>query len=49
MSSAIATIAKDVSMYDIFRGVFPFWIAFLILIGLIVAFPQISLYLPSLM
>jgi tripartite ATP-independent transporter DctM subunit len=46
---AIATIARDVSMYDIFRGVFPFWIAFLILIGLIVAFPQISLFLPSLM
>jgi TRAP-type C4-dicarboxylate transport system permease large subunit len=46
---AIATIAKDVSMYDIFRGVFPFWIAFLVLIGLIVLFPQISLFLPSLM
>lgn len=45
---AIASIAKDVSMYDIFRGVFPFWIAFLILIVLIVLFPQISLFLPSL-
>jgi len=46
---AIASMAKDVSMYDIFRGVFPFWIAFLILIVLIVLFPQISLFLPSLM
>jgi tripartite ATP-independent transporter DctM subunit len=46
---AIATIAKDVSMYDIFRGVLPFWIAFLVLIVLIVIFPQISLLLPSLM
>ena len=46
---AIASMAKDVSMYDIFRGVFPFWIAFVILIGLIVLFPQISLFLPSLM
>lgn len=46
---AIATMAKDVSMYDVFRGVFPFWIAFVILIGLIVMFPQISLFLPSLM
>ena len=36
-------------MYDIFRGVFPFWIAYVVLIGLIVAFPQISLFLPSLM
>jgi tripartite ATP-independent transporter DctM subunit len=46
---AIATMAKEVSMYDIFRGVFPFWIAFAILIGLIVLFPQICLFLPSLM
>ncbi len=46
---AIAALAKDVSMYDIFRGVFPFWIAYLALIVLIVLFPQISLFLPSLM
>jgi len=46
---AIATMAKDVSMYDIFLGVFPFWIAFIVLIGLIIVFPQIALFLPSLM
>lgn len=46
---AIAALAKDVPMYDVFRGVFPFWIAFLVLIILIVAFPQICLFLPSLM
>lgn len=46
---AIATMTSEVSMYDIFRGVFPFWIAFVILIALIVAFPQICLFLPSLM
>ncbi len=46
---AMATMAKDVPMYDIFRGVLPFWIAFLVLIGLIVVFPQICLFLPSLM
>lgn len=46
---AIATIAPDVTMYDIFRGVLPFWIAYIILIVLIVLFPQISLFLPSLM
>ncbi|QDY99733.1 TRAP transporter large permease subunit [Nitratireductor mangrovi] len=46
---AIAAIARDVPMYDVFRGVLPFWTAFLILIVLIVAFPQISLFLPSLM
>ena len=46
---AIAALAKDVPMYDIFRGVFPFWIAYVALIALIVLFPQISLFLPSLM
>ena len=46
---AIASMAKDVPMSDIFRGVFPFWIAYVALIGLIVLFPQISLFLPSLM
>lgn len=46
---AIATIAKDVPMYDIFRGVLPFWIAYVLLIVLIVVFPQISLWLPSYM
>jgi tripartite ATP-independent transporter DctM subunit len=47
---AIASMAKDdVTMYEVFYGVFPFWIAFAILIGLIVVFPQIALFLPSLM
>ncbi len=46
---AIATLAKDVPMEDIFRGVMPFWLAYLALIGLIVAFPAIALFLPSLM
>ena len=46
---AIASLAKDVTMYEIFRGVFPFWFAFLALVGLITVFPQIVLFLPSLM
>lgn len=46
---AIAAMAKDVPMYDIFRGILPFWIAYVVLIALIVIFPQISLFLPSLM
>jgi tripartite ATP-independent transporter DctM subunit len=46
---AIASIAPDVTMYQVFRGILPFWIAFVVLIGLIVAFPQICLFLPSLM
>lgn len=46
---AIASLAKDVTMYEIFRGVFPFWFAFLALVGLITVFPEIALFLPSLM
>lgn len=46
---AISAMTKDVSMYQIFRGVFPFWFAFLALVGLITIFPQIALFLPSLM
>lgn len=44
---AIASIAEDVSMYQVFRGVLPFWSAFVALIVLIILFPQICLYLPS--
>ena len=44
---AMAAVAKDVPMYDIFKGVLPFWGANLILIAILIAFPQISLWLPS--
>jgi TRAP-type C4-dicarboxylate transport system permease large subunit len=37
------------SMHDIFRGVVPFWISYVVLTGLVVFFPKISLLLPSLM
>lgn len=46
---AIASMTTDVTMYDIFRGVFPFWIAYFALVLLIIIFPQIALLLPSLM
>ena len=46
---AIASMTRDVTMYQVFQGVLPFWIAYLVLILLIVMFPQISLFLPSLM
>jgi tripartite ATP-independent transporter DctM subunit len=46
---AMAAYAKDIPMYNIFRGVLPFWVAFIIFIILLVAFPQICLFLPSLM
>jgi C4-dicarboxylate transporter, DctM subunit len=45
----IKGIAKDVPLETIFRGVMPFVLAQLIMIALIVLFPQIALWLPSTM
>jgi tripartite ATP-independent transporter DctM subunit len=45
----IKAIARDVPLGKIFRGVTPFIIAQIALIALLVAFPQIALWLPSTM
>ncbi len=45
----IKGIARDVPLESIFRGVLPFVLAQIILIALLVAFPQIALWLPSTM
>jgi tripartite ATP-independent transporter DctM subunit len=45
----LAGIAKDVPMMDIFKGATPFLIAIFVVTILLVIFPQIVLYLPSLM
>ncbi len=45
----MAAVVKDVPLYDIFRGVLPFWGAFLVVIVILVFFPEISLFLPNLM
>jgi TRAP-type C4-dicarboxylate transport system permease large subunit len=42
-------IAEDVPMYRIFAGILPFWIAMIVGVGLLVAFPQIALILPNTM
>jgi TRAP-type C4-dicarboxylate transport system permease large subunit len=42
-------VAKDVPLEAIFRGVFPMLIALLICNLILLLFPQIALYLPSLM
>jgi len=39
----------DISMYGIFRGVVPFWIVLLSAVAILIAFPQIALFLPNLM
>ena len=43
----VKSVARDVPLGEIFRGVMPFWIAMLLTLGLLVAFPQISLLLPN--
>ncbi len=45
----IAGVAKDVPMETIFLGILPFMITMLIFIVLIIAFPQIVLFLPGMM
>jgi TRAP-type C4-dicarboxylate transport system permease large subunit len=44
----IKGIAPDVPLYVIFRGIFPFLIALIIMTALLVIFPQIALLLPGL-
>ncbi len=43
----IKGIAPDVPLYVIFRGIFPFLIAMMIVIALLVIFPEIALFLPT--
>ncbi|MDP6172806.1 MAG: TRAP transporter large permease [Rhodospirillales bacterium] len=42
-------IAPDVPMNTIFRGIWPSWIAMAVCIAILVAFPQIALFLPETM
>jgi tripartite ATP-independent transporter DctM subunit len=42
-------VAGDVPMGQIFAGIIPFWIAMIVCVGLLVAFPQIALVLPDTM
>ncbi len=45
----IRGVAKDVPLYDIFRGIVPFLAADVVCVALLVAFPQIALFLPHTM
>jgi tripartite ATP-independent transporter DctM subunit len=45
----IKGIAKDVRMFTIFRGIFPFIMADLCHVALILSVPQVALFLPNLM
>jgi tripartite ATP-independent transporter DctM subunit len=45
----VKSVARDIPLKTIFQGVAPFWIAMLITLALLVAFPQVSLFLPNTM
>lgn len=42
-------IAPDVPMNTIFRGIWPFWISMAVCLAILVAFPEIALFLPNTM
>lgn len=43
----IAGMVRNVPMTEIFSGVWPFVLAMAILVGFIIAFPEIALFLPK--
>ena len=45
----VKSVAPNVELGQIFRGVIPFWIAMLVTLGILIAFPQLSLLLPNTM
>ncbi len=45
----VKSIAEDVPMGQIFAGIIPFWIAMGVCLAIIVAFPEIALFLPNTM
>jgi TRAP-type C4-dicarboxylate transport system permease large subunit len=42
-------LAEDVPMYQIFAGILPFWLAMIVCVALLIAFPKIALLLPTTM
>jgi tripartite ATP-independent transporter DctM subunit len=40
-------VAPDVPLEKIFNGIWPFWLAMLVCLLILVAFPQVALYLPD--
>jgi tripartite ATP-independent transporter DctM subunit len=45
----IAGMAREVPMYSIFKGIWPFVVALAVCISLLIVFPQIALFLPNAM
>lgn len=49
MNVFVVQSVSDIPMKDIYRGILPFWLAMLVCLILIIAFPQLSLFLPGTM
>ncbi len=45
----INAVAKDVPLSQVFKGVMPFWAVTILIIIILIAFPQIALFLPAIM
>ena len=45
----VKSVAQDVPMGTIFRGIWPFWLAMGVCLAILVAFPQIATFLPDTM
>ena len=45
----VKSVAPNVPLGDIFRGVIPFWLMMIVTVGILIAFPQIVLVLPDTM
>ena len=44
----VAGVAKDIDVMDIFKGIWPYLLAIFLCLALLMAFPQIALFLPEL-
>jgi TRAP-type C4-dicarboxylate transport system permease large subunit len=42
-------LVPDVPMTEIFKGVLPFWFAMMVCIAILIAFPEIALFIPNTM
>ncbi len=45
----VKSVAPDVPMGTIFRGIWPFWLAMGVCLAILIAFPEIALFLPNTM
>ena len=42
-------LVPDVPLTQVFAGIMPFWLAMIVCLALIIAFPQIALFIPQTM